>query len=127
MFSTLKRKTAPTILLLVASTSLALAHHGWSWAEDEFSELDGIVVSVYVGNPHALIEMEVAGEVWNVELAPPRQTLNAGFTEDTVSEGDAIQAVGHRSRDPNERAFKAVRLVVDGQNYDVYPRRLPAG
>lgn len=102
------------------------AHHGWAWAEDEFSEIEGTILSVYLGNPHASLEVDVEGETWNVELAPPRATASAGFVEGVAAEGDAVTAVGHRSRNPGERNFKAVRIVVGDDVYDVYPRRLPA-
>jgi len=102
------------------------AHHGWAWAEDEFSEIEGTIVSIYLGNPHASLDVDVDGDVWHVELAPPRATANAGFVEGTAAEGDAVLAVGHRSRNPGERTFKAVRIVVGDEVYDVYPRRLPA-
>lgn len=102
------------------------AHHGWAWTEDEFSELEGTIVSIFLGNPHAALDIDVEGEVWHVELAPPRATANAGFAEGVAAEGDTVQAIGHRSRTPGERTFKAVRIVVGGETYDVYPRRLPA-
>ncbi len=103
----------------------AIAHHGWSWAEEEFSELTGTVHSVFVGNPHARLELEVEGDVWSVELAPPAATARAGFTEDAVSAGEEATVVGHRSLDPGEQVFKAVRVIVGEETYDVYPRRLP--
>jgi hypothetical protein len=37
-----------------------------------------------------------------------------------------VTAVGHRSLDPDELVFKAVRIIVNGETYDVYPRRVPA-
>ncbi|MFN3766336.1 MAG: DUF6152 family protein [Aliihoeflea sp.] len=119
-------KAAITGMLFAVTVAVpALAHHGWSWAEEEFSELTGTVRSVFVGNPHARIELEVDGEVWTVELAPPAATERAGFTEEAVSSGDEATVVGHRSRDANERVFKAVRVIVGDESYDVYPRRLP--
>lgn len=113
-------------MILAATAAVpALAHHGWAWAEEEFSELTGTVRSVFVGNPHARLELEVEGEVWTVELAPPAATERAGFSEDAVATGEEATVVGHRSRDANERVFKAVRVVVGDETYDVYPRRLP--
>ncbi len=103
-----------------------LAHHGWSWTEDGMFELTGDVVAVSYGNPHPVIEVDVNGEVWRVELAPPGATARAGFLEDTASAGDEITALGNRSRDDQERRMKAVRLVVDGETYDVYPSRAPS-
>lgn len=111
--------------LLAASLAPASPHHGWSWTESDYVEWQGEIVTVFVGNPHAYLEVEIDGAVWNVELAPPRQTINAGFTEDTASPGDAVTVIGNRSLDPDERRMKAVRITIDGRHYDVYPRRVP--
>lgn len=113
------------LLALNALAVPALAHHGWSWAEEEFSEISGTVQTVFVGNPHAKLEMDIEGEVWTVELAPPAATARSGFSEESVAAGDQVTAVGHRSLDPDERVFKAVRLIVGDTTFDIYPTRLP--
>ena len=112
--------------LLALSAGAALAHHGWAWTEDGLFELTGLVTAVYVGNPHATLDVDVEGETWRVELAPPGPTMNAGFTEDSVKVGDEVTAVGNRSLDENEKRMKAVRVIVGGKTYDVYPSRVPA-
>ncbi|OEO29847.1 hypothetical protein VW23_023990 [Devosia insulae DS-56] len=104
----------------------ALAHHGWAWTEEELFELTGTVKSVFVGNPHATLDLEVEGVVWRVELAPPGPTVASGFTEETVKPGDEVVALGNRSLDPNEKRMKAVRVTVGGKAYDIYPTRVPA-
>jgi uncharacterized protein DUF6152 len=114
---------APVLVLSVAGT--AYAHHGWSWTEDGFFELTGVIKAVFVGNPHATLDVDVEGEVWRVEMAPPSRTIAAGFTEDVAKPGDEVKAIGHRSRDPNEKRMKAVRVIVNGKTYDVYPDRVP--
>ena len=114
---------APLLALPVHGT--AYAHHGWSWTEDGFFELVGVIKSVYVGNPHATLDVDVEGETWRVELAPPSRTIAAGFTEDVAKAGDEVKAIGHRSRDAEERRMKAVRVIVNGKTYDVYPDRTP--
>lgn len=101
----------------------ALAHHGWSWTESGFFQLDGVVAEVYIGNPHATIDVDVEGEIWRVELAPPGPTINAGFVEGVAVPGDEITAIGNRSQDPGEPRMKAVRVIVKGVTYDVYPSR----
>jgi hypothetical protein len=111
---------------LMLSVLPALAHHGWAWTEDGFFELTGVVKEVYVGNPHATLDVDVEGVVWRVELAPPGPTTNAGFTEEVAPAGTEIKAIGNRSQDPNEMRMKAVRVIVNGTNYDVYPSRAPA-
>jgi hypothetical protein len=111
--------------LLALFAGPALAHHGWSWTEDEYIELTGTVRDVYIGNPHATLDVEVDGEVWTVDLAPPRATTNAGFVEGITEPGDEVTVIGNRSHDASERSMKAVRVIVGGQTYDVYPNRVP--
>ncbi|WP_423065981.1 DUF6152 family protein [Devosia sp. CN2-171] len=111
---------------LAAPALPALAHHGWAWTENGLFELTGIIKAVYVGNPHASLDVDVEGETWRVELAPPGPTMPAGFTETSAKPGDEVVALGNRSIDPNEKRMKAVRITVDGKVFDVYPARVPA-
>ncbi len=103
----------------------AAAHHGWSWTKDGFFELKGRIAKIYLGNPHATLDVDVEGAVWRVELAPPERTANAGFTEASAKVGDEVTAIGNRSQDDAELRMKAVRLIVGGKTYDVYPARVP--
>lgn len=115
---------AAGVALLAAGP--ALAHHGWSWTEDGFFELKGVIKDIYIGNPHATLDVDADGEVWRVELAPPSATMRAGFTEDVAKVGDEVTALGNRSRDAAEKRMKAVRITVNGKSYDVYPNRVPS-
>lgn len=101
----------------------AAAHHGWAWTQDETFELRGTIEEIYLGNPHAQLTVRAADGVWEVDLAPPRRTANAGFVEGVAEPGDEVTAYGHRSRDEGENRMKAERIIVNGQTYDVYPRR----
>lgn len=122
--TTTRRTAALLVSVLAAGAALpALGHHGWSWTESGFFQIEGIVAEVYFGNPHPTIDLDVEGEIWRIELAPPAATSRAGLTEDLLTAGDEIIAIGNRSADPDERRMKAVRVVVDGTNYDVYPAR----
>jgi len=114
--------TAGVVLLAAGPT---FAHHGWSWTADGFFELEGIIKEIYIGNPHATLDVDVEGEIWRVELAPPARTVAAGFTEDVAKVGDEVVALGNRSRDETEKRMKAVRITVNGKIYDVYPDRTP--
>jgi hypothetical protein len=114
--------------LLAAALTLALpaaarAHHGWSWTQDEESSLTGIIEAIALGNPHAQLELRNAEGLWRVDLAPPAATARAGFVEGVAKVGDEAVVTGHRSRDPNELAFKAETITVNGKTYDVYPNR----
>jgi hypothetical protein len=110
--------------LFLLAAGPTLAHHGWAWTEDGFFELEGVITAIYIGNPHATIDVDVEGEIWRVELAPPGRTIAAGFTEGAARKGDEVKAIGNRSRDETEKRMKAVRIMVKGKTYDVYPYRL---
>ena len=109
------------VSLLVAT---AWAHHGWSWTVEEQSELTGTIQEIFLGNPHAVLGVEAEDGLWTVELAPPARTRAAGFDEAAAAVGDAVTAIGNRSSDPEEKRMKAVRIIVNGKTYDVYPDRV---
>jgi hypothetical protein len=113
---------APPVLAVVG---VARAHHGWDWTLEEDFVLEGTVAEIYLGNPHAALNVMSEGALWTVELAPPSRTRAAGFVEGVAEVGDAVTAYGHRSKDPEERRMKAVRIRVNGVSYDVYPNDLP--
>lgn len=114
--------TAFAALALTLFISLpAAAHHGWGWTSDEWFELTGTITEVYVGNPHATLEVEAEGQVWEIDLAPLSRTLNSGFDEDVVDIGDVVTLIGHRATDPKEFHMKAVRVIIGEATFDVYP------
>lgn len=120
------RRIALGAAILGALVLPAAAHHGWAWTQDGFFELTGRISKIYYGNPHPTLDVEANGEVWRVDLATPRATANAGFMEDTAKVGDEVTAIGNRSRDEAEKHMKAVRIILNGKNYDVYPDRVPS-
>ena len=109
--------------LSIAVPVAAIAHHGWSWTEEQESRLAGEITSISLGNPHAHLNVENEEGLWEVDLAPPYATERAGFVEGVAKVGDAASFTGHRSKDAGERNFKAETITVNGKTYDVYPRR----
>ena len=71
-----------------------------------------------------LLVRDSEGTVWQVDLGNPSQTARSGFTGDTAEVGDSIVVTGNRALDPQEIHMKAVRITIDGVNYDMYPERL---
>src|SRR5262245_27841120 len=116
---------AAIIAITIAAAGPALAHHGWSWTEEAPFELKGTIADIYIGNPHATLDVNSDGAIWRVELAPPARTIAAGFTEVVAGKGDEVTAIGHRSKDHNEQRMMAVRVIVKGKTYDIYPDRVP--
>lgn len=112
-------------LLLAALTgSGAIAHHGWSWAEDQQTELRGTIREVYIGQPHPTLRVQAADGIWTVELGNPRLTAASGFSTTSARPGDQVIAIGNRSRAQGERRMKAVRLRIGDRTYDIYPERI---
>ncbi len=121
------RRTLAAVLVATGLAGVvalpAAAHHGWAWTESGFFQLEGIVAAIYLGNPHATLDVDVEGTIWRVELAPPGPTTAAGFVEGVAKVGDEVTAIGNRSADPNETRMKAVRIIIGDKTYDVYPDR----
>ena len=124
MFKSYSRRTVLAAIAAAALAGPALAHHGWSWTVEEQSELTGTIQEIFIGNPHAVLSVEAADGLWTVELAPPSRTRAAGFDEDAARIGDQVTAIGNRSKHPDEKRMKAVRIIVNGKTFDVYPDRV---
>jgi hypothetical protein len=111
-------------LFSLMTLSAAYAHHGWAWTENGFFELKGVITDIYLGNPHATLDVDAEGVVWRVELAPAGPTAASGFVEGVAKVGDNVTAIGHRSADETEPRMKAVRIIIGDNTYDVYPDRV---
>jgi hypothetical protein len=105
-------------LVLAAAASLglvagsALAHHGWSWAEEEQTELKGTIESISMSPPHPVLKVKTEDGVWQVDLGNPNQTERSGFKADSAKAGDSIVVLGNRSLEKGKKHMKAVRITV---------------
>jgi hypothetical protein len=120
------RVIAVAAALAVTTGTAAIAHHGWAWVdESKIFVLNGTVTNVYLGNPHAQMQVKTAEGTWIVDLAPLPQTTQAGFVKGVAKVGDTVTLVGHRSRSP-DLAMKAKQVRLGGQVYNVYANNYPA-
>jgi hypothetical protein len=101
----------------------AFAHHGWRWTEDGNFELTGVITAARLGNPHGILEVDVEGEAWIVEVGQPYRHARAGLADELLVAGVEITASGGRSADHSENRMKAERVTIDGTLYDLYPDR----
>src|SRR5687767_9895552 len=64
MIFTISHRRPLTVGIAAASllAASAAAHHGWSWAEDEQTELTGTILEIYIGPPHPTLEVETADD-----------------------------------------------------------------
>ena len=100
------------------------AHHGWGGYADEEFELTGVVESpVSVAGPHATMKVRAGAQVWEVVMAPPFRTEQAGLKEGMIPVGATVTLHGHRNRDPKRFEIKTERLTWDGRLFNLYPDR----
>jgi hypothetical protein len=116
---------AVLVFAAVPLSQLALAHHGWAWAEDEQSTLTGKIQSISMAAPHPTLQVtDAAGATWQVDLGNPSQTERSGFTGETTKAGETIAVLGNRNRDHARNHMKAVRITISGKSFDLYPERI---
>ncbi len=109
---------------LLAASLPAFAHHGWSWAESDQSEVSGTIREIYIGPPHPRLQIDTADGPWTVELGNPNQTQRAGFVEGVAKAGDTVTVLGNKPAEGNEKRIKAVKITVSDKEYVFYPERL---
>src|SRR5580765_6078007 len=91
------------VLVLALSGVPALAHHGWGGNLDEEFEITGTVEKgVSLAGPHATMKIRAEGKVWDLTLAPPARTSEAGLKEGIIPVGAMVKVHGHRNMDPNK-------------------------
>jgi hypothetical protein len=101
----------------------ALSHHGWSWTTGENVELTGVIKKVRLGNPHGILEVEVSGEMWTIEVGQPWRNGRAGLKDGDLSEGIEIRVIGEPAADKSDRRLKVERLFLGKREYILYPDR----
>ena len=111
--------------LALALGAPAFAHHGWGGQQTDKTEISGTLkTDVSLSGPHATMQItDDKGQVWDVTLAPPPRTQNAGLTPGIIPVGGKVKIVGNRNSDLKKFEIKTVRVTYDGKNYDVYPDR----
>ncbi len=109
--------------LILSSALPGQAHHGWAWTSGGNIELTGIIKAARLGNPHGVLDVDVEGETWTVEVGQPWRNQRAGLTDDMMAEGVEIRAIGEPAADASEKRLKATRIFIGGNEYVLYPGR----
>ena len=101
------------------------AHHGWGGYLDAEFEISGTVESpVSLAGPHATMTIKgTDGHVWNLVLAPPPRSQQAGLKDGMIPVGSKVTAHGHRHRDNDRYEVKTERLTWGDKVFNVYPDR----
>ena len=115
--------TAAVVLGIMFASDAALGHHGWSWTTGENIELTGVIKKVRLGNPHGILEVEVAGELWTIEVGQPWRNERAGLKDSDLAEGVEIKLIGEPAADNSDKRLKVERLFLGEREYILYPER----
>jgi hypothetical protein len=111
-------------LAVSLSTLPASAHHGWGGQATSFSDMTGTVVQgVSLAGPHATMKVNVEGKVWDITLAPPFRTREAGLADGTIPVGATVTVHGNKNLNPNRLEMKTVQVRWGDKKFDVYPVR----
>ena len=114
--------------LALSCAGTAQAHHGWAWAEDSNFELTGVIKSAKLGNPHGILKVAAKkdgkDEEWTVEVGQPWRNERAGLKDSMLVKGVELTIQGNRAKDPKLKVVKAVRVIINGKTYDLYPERV---
>lgn len=124
MYARISRCTTLGVIAFSLSSLPALAHHGWGGNSDEEFELTGTVASgVSLAGPHATMKVLSEGKIWDITLAPPARTDQAGLKEGVIPVGAPVTIHGHRNKDPKRLEIKTERVMWNGRTFNVYPDR----
>ncbi len=112
-------------VLFTSVPTFLSAHHGWGGNEDKDSEITGTVAKgVSLSGPHATMQIKTAdGKLWDLTLAPPYRTEQAGLKEGIIPVGATVTVHGHRNKDANRYEMKTERVTWNGKTFNVYPDR----
>lgn len=126
-FAAFLRPVLVSTLMVGTFAGAARSHHGWSWAEGDLTTLEGTITQITIAPPHPELQVtDGEGNAWTIELGNPRQTERSGFGEGSAQPGDTVTVLGNRSQDESDLVIKAVRITIDGTEFDLYPERIPA-
>lgn len=115
--------TIVAVFAAIAIVSPAVAHHGWSWTTGGNIELTGIIRDAKLGNPHGVLKVDAEGEIWTVEVGQPWRNERAGLNDGDLAVGVELTIVGEPSADVSRKLLKAELIIIDGQEYPLYPGR----
>ena len=99
----------------------AVAHHSFAAEYDEKKpvKVTGIVRKVEWTNPHSRMYLDVKDAngtvtVWNFEFGSPNHLFRAGWSRNTVKEGDQITVEGWGAKDGSHMAQTRQVILADG-------------
>jgi len=116
----MKARLAVLAAALAAVAVPSAAHHsGAMFDASKNLTLEGSVKTFKWSNPHAWIELEVAGtngssDQWSIEMNSPNALLNKGWKRTSFKAGDKVKIVIHPLRDGKKGGTVVEATTADG-------------
>ncbi|MCP5145158.1 MAG: hypothetical protein H6978_10140 [Gammaproteobacteria bacterium] len=107
-------------------SGVALAHHSTPahYDLDKSVALEGTVTAFHWRNPHAFIFLDVVDgsgthTEWHIEMSNTIGLTRAGWTDETIKEGDTLMIRGAPARDESRNLLfiRALKRPADGLTY----------
>jgi hypothetical protein len=110
------------VLVLVISSTVALAHHSFAaqYDRNKPGTLNGPVTKIDWINPHARFfvdSKDASGKVvnWEVELAAPAMLLRRGWTRNSLKVGEVVTVNGSLAKDGSNLLNATTVTLADGK------------
>jgi hypothetical protein len=111
------RAVAPSLLVLVAWSGAAAAHHSFFGRFDtqKLVELEGEVTDVLWRNPHAYFSLRADGVVWEIETSSLTVLKRMGIAAGTIRAGDRIRIAANPPTGTKKEMYARHVLLPDGR------------
>jgi hypothetical protein len=103
---------------LMAVSTAALAHHGWSGYDQELQKISGTIEQPSYQNPHGSVRLKTADKTWVVVLAPPGRMEARGLSRDMLKAGATATAEGYQHKTDADE-MRAERITIDGKTIEL--------
>jgi hypothetical protein len=111
-------RTIAGLATLLALSTAALAHHGWSGYEQDLQKISGTVEQPSYVNPHGSVRLKTPEKTWVVVLAPPARMEARGLTREMLTAGAPITAEGYQHQN-DKTEMRAERVTIDGKTIEL--------
>lgn len=107
------------ILLALALSLPAFAHHGWSEYDNSRElKLTGTIAESGYEHPHGHIKLATPDKTWIAVLAPPSRMNSRGLTPAELKTGSTVTVVGYANRNKPEE-MRAERIIVGNKTIEL--------
>jgi len=109
---------------LLAAASVGSAHHSpvaFNTQVTDF-ELQGVIESVEMRNPHSVMQLRVANDdgtatLWDIEFSSVNLLLRRGWDFDRIKVGDRVTCVGNPSAKGQAEMYMWSIVLADGTEF----------